>query len=180
MELTENGMQAATQATQSVLDTTAKTVEAATRAFEQTTTLLKDEMTNATAGLEKVQADIKINMEKAMKTAEELVAFGQGNLEAFVKSGQIWAAGLQDLTKHVAATAQESFDESAASFKSLTATRSLREIVEIQTNLARAAMEKTMAESGKITDASVKLAEQVAAPLSARFSLAIETFGKSV
>jgi hypothetical protein len=41
-----------------------------------------------------------------MKTAEEFVVFGQGNVEALVKSGQIWAAGVQDLTKQVAATAQ--------------------------------------------------------------------------
>ena len=41
-----------------------------------------------------------------MKTAEELMAFSQGNLEAMVKSGQIWAAGVQDIGKLMAATAQ--------------------------------------------------------------------------
>ena len=40
-------------------------------------------------------------MEKAMKTAEELVSFGQGNVEALVKAGQIWAEGVQDLSKRL-------------------------------------------------------------------------------
>ena len=54
---------------------------------------LKDGMAKAAAGFEKTQAKVKEGMEKAMKTAEEFVAFSQGNLEALVKSGQIWAAG---------------------------------------------------------------------------------------
>jgi hypothetical protein len=35
-----------------------------------------------------------------------------------------------------------------------------------------------MTESGKLTDASMKLTEQALAPLTARFSLAMEKFGK--
>ncbi len=40
-----------------------------------------------------------------MKSAEELVSFSQGNFEAMMKAGQIWAAGVQDLQKQFAATA---------------------------------------------------------------------------
>ena len=50
------------------------------------------------------------SMEKTMKTTEDFLAFGQSNLDAFVKSSQIWAAGVQDISKQVAATAQASFD----------------------------------------------------------------------
>ena len=61
-------------------------------------------MTKAAAGFTETQAKVKEGMEKAMKTAEEFVAFSQGNLEALLKSGQIWAAGVQDLSKQMAAT----------------------------------------------------------------------------
>ena len=44
------------------------------------------------------QAQVNVNMEKIMNTAEDFVAFGQANVEAFVKSGQIWSNGLQELT----------------------------------------------------------------------------------
>ena len=40
-------------------------------------------------------------------------------------------------------------------------------------------MEKTLAESGRLTDASVKLAEQTMAPLTARVTLAMEKFSKT-
>ena len=58
-------------------------------------------------------------MDKAIKTSEEIVAFGQGNIEAFIKSSQIWTAGVQDLSKQVAATTQAHFDETMANVKAL-------------------------------------------------------------
>jgi phasin family protein len=115
-----------------------------------------------------------------MKTAEEFVAFGQGNLEAFAKSGQIWAAGVQDLQKQMAATAQASFDEAVSTFKAMTTAKSLKDAFDLQTNLARGAIEKTLAESGKLTDASLKLTEQTLAPITARVTLAVEKFAKTV
>ena len=47
------------------------------------------------------------------------MAFSQGNVEAMVKSGQIWAAGVQDIGKQIAANAQASFDETMSTFKAL-------------------------------------------------------------
>jgi phasin family protein len=116
---------------------------------------------------------------KAMKTAEDLVAFSQGNLEAIVKSGQIWATGVQDLSKHLAAAAQASLDESMSAFKALTSVKSLKDVFELQSSLARAAVEKSLAESGKLTDASFKLTEQALAPITARVTVAVEKFAKA-
>ena len=151
----------------------------ATKGIEATVSSLKDGMTKAAAGFETTQAKVKEGMEKAMKTAEEFVAFGQGNVEAFVKSGQIWAAGVQDLTKQVAATAQASFEESMSTFKALTSVKSLKDAMDLQAGFARAALEKTMTETGKLTDASFKLTEQALAPITARMTVAVEKFAKS-
>jgi phasin family protein len=152
----------------------------ASKGFETTVAGLKDGMAQATAGFAETQAKVKAGMEKAMKTAEELVAFGQGNVEALVKSGQIWAAGVQDIGKQMAATAQASFDETMATFKAFSSVKSLKDAFDLQSNLARATMEKTLAESGKLTDASMKLTEQTLAPITARVSLAVEKFAKTV
>ena len=136
-------------------------------------------MTKAAAGFTETQAKMKEGMEKAMKTAEEFVAFGQGNLEALLKSGQIWAAGVQDLSKQMAASAQSSFDETMSTFKAMTSVKSLKDAMDLQASLARSTLEKTLAESGKLTDASFKLTEQAIAPITARVSLAVEKFAKS-
>ncbi len=154
------------------------TTETATKGIDATVSSLKDGMQKAAAGFETTQAKVKEGMEKAMKTAEEFVTFGQGNMEAFVKSGQIWAAGVQDLQKQFAATAQASFDESMSTFKALTSVKSLKDAIDLQTSFARSAMEKTMAESGRLTEASLKLTEQAMAPITARVTLAVEKMVK--
>ena len=140
---------------------------------------LKDGMTRAAAGFADTQAKVKEGMEKAMKTAEELMAFSQGNLEAMVKCGQIWAAGVQDIGKQIAANAQASFDETMSTFKALSSVKSLKDAFDLQASLARSTLEKTLAELGKLTDASMKLTEQALAPLTARVSLAMEKFAKT-
>jgi phasin family protein len=171
-------MKAKPTETTPAVDTSA--VEAApAKAFDATMTNLKDGVAKATAGIEATQATMKEGMEKAMKTAEEFVAFGQGNMEAVMKSGQIWAAGVQDLSKHLAATAQASIDQTVSTFKALTGVKSFKDAFEIQSTYARSAIEKTMAESGKLTDASMKLTEQALAPLTARVTAAVEKFGKA-
>jgi len=129
-------------------------------------------------GFPKTHPEVKVNMEKMMKTAEEMVSFSQGNLEAFAKSSQIWAAGVQDLGKSVAAQAQ--MEQTVATMKALAGVKSLKEAIDLQSNLARASVEKVMAETGKITDASLKLAEQTMAPITARVTLAMEKFGRAV
>jgi phasin family protein len=152
---------------------------AETQGFESTMSGLKDGMARAASGFADTQAKVKEGMEKAMKTAEEIVAFSQGNLEAMVKSGQIWVAGVQDIGRQIAATAQASLDETLSTFKAMSSAKSLKDAFDLQSSLARATLEKTMSESGKLTDASVKLTEQVMAPLTDRFSAAIEKFGKA-
>jgi phasin family protein len=166
-----------------IVDVTATDVEAAKtetpKIIETTVTDIKEGVAKATAGFEATQTKMKEGVEKAMKTAEELVAFNQGNIEALVKASQIWATGMQDLSKHLAAAAQASLDESMSALKALTGAKSLKDAFELQSSFARAAMEKSLAESGKLTDASFKLTEQALAPITARVTVAVEKFAKA-
>jgi len=153
--------------------------QASGKAIDATVSGLKAGAASAAADYETTQAKVKLGMEKAMKTAEELVSFSQGNMEAMIKAGQIWATGVQDLTKHVAAAAQASMEEGMSTIKALTSVKSLKDAIELQAAFARSAMEKTMTESGKLTDASMKLTEQAMAPITARVTIAVEKFAKA-
>ena len=162
-----------------IVEMTAAAEPVASKAIEAPASNLKEGVAKVTAGFEATQAKMKEGVEKAMKTAEELVAFNQGNIEAMVKSSQIWATGVQDLSKHIAAAAQASLDESMSAFKALTSVKSLKDAFELQSSFARSALEKSMAESGKLTDASFKLTEQALAPITARVTVAVEKFAKA-
>ena len=57
--------------------------------------------------------------------------------------------------------------------------KSLKDAIDLQASLARSTVEKTVAEASRLTDASVKLAEQTLAPLTARVTLAVEKFAEA-
>ncbi len=161
-------------------ETTTTTAAAAVKSgFDQSVGALQDHAAGAMAGFEKTQTEVKANMDKVMKSAEEMVSFSQGNVEAIVKSSQIWAAGVQDLSKAFAATAQAQMDAAMAAMKALSTVKSLKDAVELQTTTTRSSVETVMAETGKLTDASMKLAEQAMAPIAARVTLAAEKFGRA-
>ena len=112
-----------------------------------------------------------------MKTTEQIVSFGQGNVEAMVKSSQILAAGMQDLTKQIAATTQASFNEAMGTFRALTTARSIKDAMELQTTLTRSAIETTIRQTNQVTEASIKITEQAMAPIAQRVTVAAGTFG---
>ena len=133
----------------------------------QTVAALNDSVAGAFAGFEKTQTEVKSTMDKAVKS-----------VEAFMKSSQIWAAGVQDLHKTFAATAQAQVEAAMGTMKAMSGVKSIKEAMDLQTTMARASMETAMAETGKLTDASVKLTEQALAPITARVTLAVEKFGR--
>ena len=128
-------------------------------------------------------ATINPAITRGMKTmtnnTEAFATFGKGNLEALMKSGQIWAAGVQGLTRQAAVAAKTSFDESVAAFKALSTVKSFPEAIALQNTFARTAFEKAAAETNKIAEASIKLTGQTLAPITARVTVAVESFGKA-
>lgn len=179
----KEAVDAVEEAQDAVVEAVAETEAAVSEQTEQVVEAVTKDATEAAAAVaepvEASQREVKQGMIMTMKSAEEVLAFSQGNVEAFIKSGQIWTAGLQDLSKQVATSAQASYEEAVAAFKALTTVKSLKEAVDLQVGLARSLVEKSVTESNKYTDASFKLAEQAIAPLSSRMTLAVEKFGKS-
>jgi phasin family protein len=147
-----------------------------TQSFEKTVDSIKQGAESAAAGMEHVHTNIKEGVNKMIKTTEQFVQFSQGNVEAMVKSSQIMASGFQEMTKLMASHAQSSLDHTMSTFKAMTGVKSIKEVLDIQAAFARDSMEKAMTESGKLTEHSMKLAEQALAPISARVNAAVETF----
>jgi phasin family protein len=114
-----------------------------------------------------------------MKTTEDFISFGQGNVEALVKSSQIVATGLQDISKMMAASMQASIDEAMGTFRALSGVRSVKEAIDLQATLARSAVEKTLTQTSQVAETSFKLAEQAIAPIASRMSVAAQSFGKT-
>jgi len=125
------------------------------------------------------QMELKNRMEKSFKVAEDMMAFSQGNIEACMNASQIWFAGVQDISKQVAAHAQAQMQETIAAMKAFGGVKSVREVVDLQASLSRSTIEKTMAETSRLADASIKLTEQSVAPITARMTLAMDKISRA-
>jgi len=150
----------------------------AAKGFEHTLAAVKEGIEKATKGFESSQVKLKESVEKALKSSEELLAFSQANLEAFVKASNIFAEGLQGISEEVTASNKASIEHSVSFTKSLFGVKSIKEAVDLQSSFARSSIEKAVSATNKVTDTSVKLAEQAIAPLTERLSIAVEKFGK--
>ena len=146
--------------------------------IDRTVSGLKDGVHAATAGLQQAQTVLRDGMQKAIKTTEELVSFNQGNLEAAMRSSQILMGGMQDLTQSIAAAANASMEETVEAFKALNGVKSFKDLFELQANMMRSAMERSVGQTSQLTETSMKLAERALAPMSARLAAATDKFGR--
>ncbi len=71
-------------------------------------------------------------------------------------------------------------DETLNAYKAMSASKSIKEAMELQSKLARSLIEKAVSHNSHLADTSMKLSEQTLAPITARLSLAAETFGRVV
>jgi phasin family protein len=120
--------------------------------------------------------DTTTTMVSMTKTTEKITSFTQGNVEAIIQSGQVWAAGCQALTKTMATTAQAHLDQTMSIWKAMMTVRSVSEATNLQASLVQAPFETAFAETGKLADESLKLIVEAMAPITARITLAAEMF----
>jgi len=165
------------------MNTTAETIDmskaAASYNIAQTMSSLKDGVAQATASMEQAQTAMRQGVEKAIKSAADMFSFAQGNFEAFAKASQILTTGLQDMTQTITASSKASVEDTMHTLKAMGSVKSIKEAMDLQTSLLRSTIEKAVAQTSKMTDSSMKLSEQAFAPISARLTLAAETFGRA-
>ncbi len=149
---------------------------------ETTAEVAEKTMDQVKAGVEQAQAAFKTQMEEATKHVaaaqkqfEAVMELGRGNLEAMLKSTTVLTEGMQEIAKTLLAAQQTAFDETMANAKALASAKSLREAMDLQMTFAKAAMEKMIAEAGKISEHGAKLAEKAMAPMAERVNATVTT-----
>ncbi len=160
-----------------------KTIESALTAGKAgAETFLKVGVDAAQKGMEQVIQLTKDNVEKAstafFKGYDEFSVYSKGNVEAAVKAGSIYARGMEDLSKTLMSITQAQLEASVGATKALMGCSSLRQMVDIQTDLARNNFDKLVADGSKLSEISLKVANEVLEPIQARVNVAVEKFIK--
>ena len=113
-------------------------------------------------------------MEKGQKMIEEMSEFGKGNVEAVVESTKIAARGIEAMGQDAAAYTRKSFEGATAAIRTLAAVKSPTEFMKLQSDYARSMFDAMIAETSRSTEAMLKLAGEVAQPISNRMAIAAD------
>ncbi len=123
---------------------------------------------------EDVNERAKTAMEKSAKIAEEFADLARGNVEALVASSKVAAKGVETLSQEAADYGRKSFEEASAALKSFAEVKSATDFFKLQSDYARSAFDAAVAESAKVSEAFLKIAGDVAEPITSRYSVAAE------
>ena len=116
----------------------------------------------------------KAAVERSAKVVEELADLTRGNVEAFVASSKVAAKGVETLSQDAAEYSRKSFEEASAALKGFAEVRSATDFFKLQGDFARSAFDSAVAESARLSETVLKLAGEVAEPITSRYTVAAE------
>jgi len=161
-------VEAAVAASKETVETVVKAgTDAATKGVEQAVAM----------GQEQVAAAVKAGSE-AFQNYEDVVGFGKENIDAVMAANAVLVKGLQAINQEIFGIAKDSLEKNAAATKKIFACKSVEDVFAIQSDLVRASYDDAVVQSRKISDLTVKLAEDSAAPITKQVTVAVEKFTK--
>ena len=161
-------VEAVVAASQETVDQVVKaSTEAATKSVEKA----------VEASQEQVAVVAKAGVD-AFKAYEDAVAYGKDNFDAILKANALFTKGFQAINKEVFSIVQASFEENASVTKKVLACTTVQDVVALQSDTAQESYTKVIDQSKKITDMSVKIAEEAVVPLTKRVNVTVEKFSK--
>jgi len=115
----------------------------------------------------------------AFRGYDDAAAFNQATIEALLASTALLAKGAEDIAKAWLGFTQRSVRDGTAAAKAVAEAKTLREAVAAQGDYARASFDSLVAESGKVSEISVKVADEALRPIRARVEIAVARIFKT-
>ena len=127
------------------------------------------------AKLESVYADLnekaKASVEKSTKAIEEMSDLAKGNVEALVESGKIAAKGIEGLGQEAVDYSRKNLEKATATMKSFSSVKTPTEFFQLQSAFISSSFDDFTKEAAKSSEAMIKLAGDIASPLTARVTV---------
>jgi len=106
----------------------------------------------------------------AKQTEHDLVELSQAGFAAFSQTNQILVAGFKEFMDSQAAAAKASVDETLAAISSLTAAKTFKDVLNIQSGLLKSSLTRSLENHRLLTAASVRMTTQAYEPIKAQLA----------
>lgn len=140
--------------------------EAATKQYEQAVALTKEQVEKTSNAM--------------FKGYDEFSSINKQNLDAVVKSSTLFAQGFEAISKEFFAFTQSALEMNVANAKALLGAKSLKDVVDLQSEMARKSFDTALAESAKLTEMSVEVTNKAFKPLQDQVNVAVEKIAKPI
>jgi phasin family protein len=109
---------------------------------------------------------------------EELADLGRENMAALLRANAALSAGLEEIGKEVILYARGSFEQAAETATALLGAKTFQDVFQLNSEFAKAHIERMLAGSAKFSEMSVKLANEALAPIGGRVEATIHKLAK--
>jgi len=155
------------------LDT--KQVEEAVAVGKQT---IEQAVKASTEGYDKAvnmtQEQVEKTAKSVLKAYGEFTSLNKDSVDAMIAAGNIWASGFEKMGKAYMAFAQASAESNVEAAKSLMMAKTVQDVFEIQSELARSSFDSFVAEGTKMSEMGVKVANEAFEPIQAQLNTTVE------
>lgn len=114
-------------------------------------------------------------VEKSLGSLGDINVHSKRNLEAVVESVTAATRGVETLGAQALAFSKKSFEDGVSAAQSLGTAKSIQEVVEIQTNWAKSALEQYLGEVNRWSDTVSGSVKDAMKPLNERVTATVET-----
>jgi phasin family protein len=96
---------------------------------------------------------------------DDFMTMGKTGFDAYVSACNTWAKGLETISKNWMAYIQQSLEKNMSMMKAISSCKNPQEVFTLQNDWAKSCMDNFMAESNKMSEMSVKTANEAFKPL---------------
>lgn len=157
-------MATAFETTTEAVRTTVNTLNAQTEAA----------VNNSKAAMEQVAAKSKEAVEASMKSLDELTEMSRANVDALIASAKAATAGVEQVMNHLTEVSKKSIEETTAMVKGMAAAKTPNDLMQMQTEFAKAQFDEAVAQYSKLSEMMIKLAGEVMEPVQNQVALATD------
>lgn len=119
---------------------------------------------------------MKDQFEKAAAAFGELNAFSKENVEALVEAMSKTGKSMEEINAAVMAYSKQAMEDGVAAARRLAGAKSVQEILEVQSEFAKASFDAYIGEVNKMSDLVSGAMKDAIKPINARMTAAVEMF----
>ena len=116
----------------------------------------------------------KEGYEKFAEGVSNFADFQKESLTALMASASAFTKGIEKLSAEQTAFTKSAFEETVATAKAAAAAKTLQEVIELNSEFVRSAVEKNLGQINKVADICAAATKETAEPLTVRYSELVE------